>query len=110
MAQLTRSSPERIDDIGLIYFTTNYWSPLKSSSRIFIFRNICHSFVLTSRRLNYLHIILNRSDDELTKQIYDAQKIYPTKGDWAQNAGEDMKKGMLDMEESHIVKMKKICF
>ena len=30
------------------------------------------NYVLTSRRLNYLHILLNRSDEELTKQIYTA--------------------------------------
>ena len=31
-------------------------------------------FVLTSRRLNYLHTILNRRDNGLTKNIYMAQK------------------------------------
>ena len=68
------------------------------------------NFVLTSRRLNYLHIILNRSDEELTKQIYTAQKLDPIKGDWAQNVGEDMKKVDLNMEEGQIMKMKKSAF
>ena len=31
-------------------------------------------FILTSRRLNYLHTILSRGDNELTKKIYFAQQ------------------------------------
>ena len=31
-------------------------------------------FVLASRRLNFLHTVLSRSDNEMTKRIYIAQK------------------------------------
>ena len=37
-------------------------------------------FVLTSRRLKFLHTVLSRSDNELTKKIYIAQKTDPIKG------------------------------
>ena len=67
-------------------------------------------FVLTSRRLNYLHTLLNRSDNELTKKIYMAQKKLPIKGDWAQKVWEDMEKVQLGIEENDIMKIKKSAF
>ena len=66
--------------------------------------------ILKSRRLNYLHIILNRSDNEVTKQIYAAQKSDPIKGDWAHIVGEDIEKVHLDIEEGQIVNIKKSAF
>ena len=53
---------------------------------------------------------MNRSDEELTKQIYTAQKIEPIKGDWAQNVCDDIQKVDLDMDEGQIVKMKRSAF
>ena len=67
-------------------------------------------FVLTSRRLNYLHTLLNRSDNELTKKIYKAQQKLPIKGDWAQKVWADMEKVQLGIEENDIIKMKKSSF
>ena len=67
-------------------------------------------FILTSRRLNYLHTILSRGDSEITKKIYFAQKNDPIKGDWALKIQEDMLKIQLNMDESDICKMKKSLF
>ena len=39
-------------------------------------------FILTSRRLNYLHTILKGGDNEITKKIYFAQKKISKKGDF----------------------------
>ena len=65
-------------------------------------------FILTSRRLNYLHTILSRGDNEITKKIYFAQKNDPIKGDWALQIKEDILKIKLNMDENDICKMKKI--
>ena len=67
-------------------------------------------FVLTSRRLNYLHTLLNRSDNELTKKIYMAQIKVPKKGDWAQKVWEDMEQFQLGIEDNDILKVKKSAF
>ena len=67
-------------------------------------------FILTSRRLNYLHTILSRGDSEITKKIYFAQKSDPIKGDWVQKIQEDMQKVNIVMDENKIAKMKKSIF
>ena len=39
-------------------------------------------YVIKSRRLNYLHHIMTRSDNELISRVYNAQKLKPIKDDW----------------------------
>ena len=39
-------------------------------------------FIVASRRLHYLHTIVNRSEDELTKRVYESQARNPQKGDF----------------------------
>ena len=40
-------------------------------------------FIISSRRMLYLQTILKRSEDELTKRVYLAQKADAVKGDFA---------------------------
>ena len=37
----------------------------------------------------YHQVILSRSDDELIKRVYEAQKINPSRGDWKETLKED---------------------
>ena len=39
-------------------------------------------FIISCRRMVYLHTILKRSDEELTKRVYDEQKKAPIRGDF----------------------------
>ena len=41
-------------------------------------------FVISSRRLMYLHCILQRSKEELVRKVYDAQKENTTAGDFCE--------------------------
>ena len=67
-------------------------------------------FVLASRRLNFLHTVLSRSDNEMTKRIYIAQKNYPIKGDWVNQVEEDLVKMGIKMDDLEISLMKKSLF
>ena len=67
-------------------------------------------FILKSRRINYLHTILNRNDTELTKKIYNAQKLDPVKGDWVTLVKEDLETIEIHLSEEEIVKTKKTHF
>ena len=40
-------------------------------------------FILASRRINFLHIILMKKDGELTKRVYQAHLKNPCKRDWS---------------------------
>ena len=46
-------------------------------------------FIISSRRMIYLHSILRRVDDELIKKIYKAQRDDPTPGDWCELLNDD---------------------
>ena len=66
--------------------------------------------ILKSRRINYLHTILNRERDELTHKIYLAQLNDPIKGDWAGMVEEDMKDIKLSLCPKETCTMKKAAF
>ena len=67
-------------------------------------------FILKSRRVNYLHTILNREKSELTHKIYLAQLNDRVKGDWAGMVEEDMKDIKLSLCSKEICTMKKAAF
>ena len=45
--------------------------------------------IITYRRIMYLHNILNRSEGELVRRVYIAQKNNPTKGDFIELVKKD---------------------
>ena len=44
---------------------------------------------MSCQRFMYLQTILNRSDEELTKRVYNAQKKNPLEGDWVKMVEKD---------------------
>ena len=79
----------------------------KSPSEILYLETGCLPIkdVITVRRLSYLHTILERSEDEIIKKVYLAQKKQPSEGDWVKLV--DIDKKDLDMmyEDSAIARM-----
>ena len=65
-------------------------------------------FIISLRRLLYLHTILKRSDSELTKRVYFAQKESPVKGDFSQLVAEDVK--LIGKTEQEITQISKKAF
>ena len=59
-------------------------------------------FIWAARRIMYLQTILKRSNDELTKKIYDAQKEDPTEGDFHELVSKDIQMIDLKMDEEEI--------
>ena len=51
-------------------------------------------FILASRRLNYLHNVLTKNDNELVKSVYLAQKVKPSNADWCLLIEKDMELGI----------------
>ena len=67
-------------------------------------------FILASRRINYLHNILSKKNDELIKRIYQAQKKDPCKGDWCELVQSDMDIVEINMDDNTIRNMSKKIF
>ena len=62
--------------------------------------------VVALRRLCYLKNILNRNDNEIIKQVYEAQRKHPCKGDWVNLIQTDMDNYDLNLSDEVIKDMK----
>jgi hypothetical protein len=59
-------------------------------------------YVIASRRINYLRHIASRSNSELVKRVYNAQRQNPEKGDWCVRVEKDMAMVGLKMSEAEM--------
>ena len=59
------------------------------------------------RRINYLHNILRKSDDELIRRVYTVQNTNPSKGDWCNIVKSDMDMIGLNMNEQNMILLSK---
>ena len=67
-------------------------------------------YIIKSRRINYLHNILKKDDEELVKEIYYAQKESPVEGDFCKLVAADMDHVEMNMSENEISNIKKEAF
>ena len=70
--------------------------------------NIPIRFIMMSRRLNFLHYILNEDDDSLLKRFFTAQRESPLKGDWVTTVTEDMQELGIDLTMEEIAATSKL--
>ena len=66
--------------------------------------------IITSRKCLYLHTLLQRDDEELTKRIYNSQKNNPSKGDWIELIQQDFRDLGIPFDEDEIKKETKVEF
>ena len=72
--------------------------------------NIPIRFVLMSRRLNFLHYMLNEDEDSLIRSVLNAQIQNPTNGDWITTALEDIKSLEINLSLEEIQRLSKVNF
>ena len=68
------------------------------------------SHIISLRRLSYLHTLLLRPGNGITKKIYRAQAKNPCPGDWIKLVQEDMRKYDMLISEEDICGMSKDIF
>ena len=64
-------------------------------------------YIVASRRIMYLHTILQKDENEMVRKVYEAQKVQPSSGDFIQLVKEDCAKIGLDMTDKEIGKTQK---
>ena len=64
--------------------------------------NIPIRFILMSRRLNFLHYILNEDESSLLHRFFKAQTECPVRGDWVTMVSDDMKELGIDLQLEEI--------
>ena len=67
-------------------------------------------FIIASRRLMFLHSILQRDSNELVRKIYAAQMADPSPGDFVELVMEDKEMINLSMSDEEIKSLKKVKF
>ena len=72
--------------------------------------NIPIRFILMSKRLNFLHYILNEEEGSLIGIFFTAQCENPTKKDWVSSVKEDLKNLEIEMKFEDIKKVSKDTF
>ena len=59
-------------------------------------------FILQGRRLMYLWTLLKKPKTELAREVYDAQKLFKTKGSWVEKVEEDLKSCEINLSDDEI--------
>ena len=68
-------------------------------------------FIVKGRRMMFYWTMLNKSENEIAKQVFEAQKEFPGKKmDWVRQVKEDFMFCEMDYEESEIKTMKREYF
>ena len=67
-------------------------------------------FMIMSRRLNFLHYILNEDEDSLIFKFFLAQLEQPSRQDWCHTVTEDLKTLKMNLKLSEIRKLSKATF
>ena len=72
--------------------------------------NIPVRFILMSRRLNFLHYILNEDKDSLLRTFFTAQRESPVRGDWVMTVTKDMEELGINLTMEEIAGISKLRF
>ena len=64
-------------------------------------------FIIASRRIMYLHTILQKDETEMVKKAYEVQKINPSTGDFIEIVKQDCEKIGLDLSDEEISQISK---
>ena len=67
-------------------------------------------FAIIARRLMFFWNILNKSDSELAKQVYEAQRVAPLPNDWVSQIEDDLQFCNIHLSETEIKMMKRTKF
>ena len=67
-------------------------------------------YIIASRRLMYLHTILQKNKDELVRKIYEAQKVDPVQGDFVEIIKDEKESLGINLNEEEIQTMSKMKF
>ena len=109
---LTLSHIEKLEKCDHMLMRRIFNSPLSTPTESFYIEtnSLPLRFIVIARRLLFYWNIVNKSESELIKQVYLAQKLMPSTNDWCQTIQQDLKQLNINNSESEIAQMKKQTF
>ena len=100
---------EKIDE-ALLRSILNAHSKIPREALYLETKSIPIRYIIASRRLMYLHTILQKNKDELVRKIYEAQKVDPVQGDFVEMIKDEKESLGINLDEKEIQTMSKMKF
>ena len=112
MYGLTSSNIETLEKCDRFLFRKIFNCPVSTPIESFYLETgtMPIRFIIIGRRLLFYWSILNKSENELAKQVLLTQQISPVKNDWCSTVEEDLRSLNIDMHQDTIAAMKKTTF
>ena len=103
---------EKLEQVDRIFFRRLFEVPASTAIESFYIESssIPIQFLLISRRMYFLWTILQKEENELVKKVYDAQKLFYVKNDWAEQVRLDLIACDINETDEEISMMKKCSF
>ena len=109
---ITKSHIEQLEQVDRIFFRRLFQVPDCTAIEALYLETsaVPIRFLLMGRRLMYLWDILQKSESELVRQVFNSQKMFTVKNDWILQVQTDLKECGINLAESEISKLKRISF
>ena len=109
---ITKKHIEKLEQVDRIFFRRLFQVPSSTAIEAFYLEtsSIPIRFILIGRRLLYFWDILHKNESELVRKVFNSQKAFPVKHDWAFQVKQDLEDCNIDLTEDEISNMKKITF
>ena len=109
---ITTAHLEQLESCDTMLFKSLFQSPCTTPIAAYFLETgaVPIRFLIKGRRLMYLWTILQKSDDELVRKVFNAQKLFPVKDDFIHQIEKDLEDIGMEFDEEMIKKMKKTSF
>ena len=105
---IKKSHIEKLESCDKMLFKSVFQSPCTTPTVAYYLEtgSVQIKYLLQGRRIMYLWNILQKSDQELARKVYDAQKQFRVKDDWIEDIEQDLDEFGIEFDEEKISKMK----
>ena len=89
---ITHSHIEKLEQVDRMFFRKLFQVPNRTAIEAFYLEasSIPICYILVGRRLLYLWDILSKNENELVRKVFDIQKTFSVKNDWAIQVKRDL--------------------
>ena len=109
---ITNKHIEKLEQVDRIFFRRLFEVPNCTAIESFYLEtsSLPIRFILIGRRLLYLWDVLHKNENELVRKVFNSQKTFYVKNDWALQVIQDLNQCNIVLTEDEISNMKRITF
>ena len=109
---ITKAHIEKLEQADRMFFRRLFQVPKCTAIEAFYLETAALPirYILIGRRIMYLWDILHKNESELVRKVYNSQKTFPVRNDWAIQVQSDLNECEINLSEEEISKMKRTAF